>query len=66
MAKRNFLLGKGERLTSNVVVRGGAPNKQAPYTFAEARERLTPMLAATVEALNELPEAACPDGQAVA
>ena len=66
MARHNFLLGKGERLTSNVVVRGGPPNKEAPYTFTEARERLTPMLAATVQALNELPEAACPDGQAVA
>jgi hypothetical protein len=66
MVKRNFLLGKGERLTSDVIVRSGPPNKQAPYTFGEARERLTPMLMATVEALYDLPDLACPDGQAVA
>ena len=62
--KRNFLLGKGERLTSSVVVRPGPPNKEPPYTFEQA-EPLSPMLAKTAAALNSIPEAACPDGQVV-
>lgn len=66
MAKRNFLLGKGERLTSSVIVRSGPPNKVAPYTFAEARARLSPMLSTTVVTLDELPASACPQDHAVA
>jgi hypothetical protein len=65
MMKRNFLLGRGERLTSPVVVRPGPPNKEPPYTFAQARARLSPMLAETVTALKSIPDAACPDGQVV-
>jgi len=64
--KHNFLLGKGERLISDVVgVRGGQP-KEHPYTFAEARTRLHPKLNATVELFDALPEEACPDDKAVA
>lgn len=64
--KRNFLLGKGERLISDVVgIRGGQP-KEHPYTFAEARTRLGPKLEATVDALDSLPQEACPDDNAVA
>ncbi len=63
--KRNFLLGKGERLTSPVVVRPGPPSKEPPYTFAQARSRLAPMVTAAASALNSLPDAACPGGQVV-
>ena len=66
MTKENFLLGKGERLIEDIVgVRGGAP-KQHPYTFLEARARLTPMLDDIVLRLDQLPQGACPDDQAVA
>ncbi len=66
MTKRNFLLGKGERLVGDVVgIRGGAP-KSHPYTFAEARERLTPMLGRLVRGIDQLPADACPDDRAVA
>ena len=66
MAKRNFLLGKGERLVEDVAgVRGGAP-KTHPYTFTEARARLAPMLARTVRGIDQLPAEACPDDRAVA
>ena len=44
MAKQNFLLGKGERLTSDIVVKSGGGQKEAPYTFGEAQGRLTPMI----------------------
>ncbi|TIT84124.1 MAG: hypothetical protein E5W59_27865, partial [Mesorhizobium sp.] len=66
MAKTNFLLGKGERLTQTVVVRSGGGPKATPYTFAQARSRLAPMLADTVKEIRSLPDEACPQGQAVA
>lgn len=66
MAKRNFLLGRGERLTETVVVKSGPPNKQHPYSFAEAKSRLVPMLQSAVREIDALPDEACPEGQAVA
>lgn len=66
MTKRNFLLGKGERLVESVEgIRGGAP-KQHPYTFEQARNRLLPQLESTVRSIDDLPDSACPDDQAVA
>lgn len=66
MTKRNFLLGKGERLVEDVVgVRGGAP-KSHPYTFLEARKRIAPMLTRAVRGIDQLPASACPDDRAVA
>ena len=66
MTKRNFLLGKGERLVEDVVgVRGGVP-KSHPYTFSEARDRIAPMLSRVVRDIEQLPGAACPNDRAVA
>ena len=66
MTKRNFLLGKGERLIEDVVgVRGGGP-KHHPYTFEEARTRLTPSLDRVISVISDLPLEACPDDQAAA
>jgi hypothetical protein len=62
----NFLLARGERLTHAVVVRGGGGPKIAPYSFAEAKKRLAPMLQEVSSALDHLPDAACPRDQAVA
>lgn len=65
MTKRNFLLGKGERLTEDIAgVRGGGP-KSAPYSFDEARARLAPRLAAAIERIDALPSEACPGDQAI-
>ena len=66
MAKTNFLLGKGERLTEDVVVRSGGGPKAQPYTFQRARTRLTPMLDQTIRQIRSLPPEACPQGKAVA
>jgi hypothetical protein len=66
MAKQNFLLGKGERLTQDVVVRSGGGPKITPYSFQQARSRLAPMLDDTVRQIRALPDQACPQGQAVA
>jgi subtilase family protein len=66
VTKRNFLIGKGERLVDEVIgVRGGGP-KSHPYTFSQARERIAPMLARAVRGIDHLPENACPDDRAVA
>jgi len=66
MAKKNFLLGKGERLTEDITITGGGGAKEAPYTFTEAKERLLPMLQSTIEGLESLPQSACPDNIVVA
>lgn len=67
MAKRpNYLLGYGERLAEPVDIKSGGGDKFPPYPFAEAKERLGKMLATTVERLQILPEAACPNGEVVA
>ena len=65
MAEKNFLLGRGERLTSDVTVRGGGGPKFAPYTFTEAKKRLTPMLEQAVESFDKLPDDAYPNDQAI-
>jgi len=66
MTKRNFLIGKGERLVGDVLgVRGGGP-KSHPYTFTQARERIVPMLARAVRSIDHLPDNACPGDRAVA
>jgi subtilisin family serine protease len=66
MDKRNFLLGKGEVLTEPIVLPSSFGDKKHPYTFMEARTRLTKMLQNVVTDLDALPEAACPDDYAVA
>lgn len=65
MTKRNFLLGKGERLVEDVTVVRGGGIKHHPYTFAQAKRRLMPMVVRTVRRLNRLPDAACPEDRAV-
>jgi hypothetical protein len=66
MAKRNFLLGKGERLAADVQVPMGGGDKAAPYTFSEAKNRLQPMLNEVVNELKTIPKDACPDDFAIA
>nr|WP_321440392.1 S8 family peptidase [uncultured Hyphomonas sp.] len=66
MAERNFLLGKGERLTEDVVVKSGGGPKDHPYSYEEAVERLSPMLNKAVETMMELPDKACPGGRTIA
>lgn len=66
MAKQpNFLLGNGHRLTSPVRVSKKPGEKLAPYSFDEARDRLTTQFSAAVADFRELPEIACPDDYAV-
>ena len=65
MAKRNFLLGNGERLTEDISVSSGGAPKEAPYTFDEALDRLSTMVSQTALEIDNLPRDACPKDQAV-
>ena len=63
--QKNFLLGKGERLTEDIEIRSSGAPKTPPYTFAEAHERLIPMLAQSVSKIDDLPADACPQDMAI-
>jgi hypothetical protein len=64
--KRNFLLGKGERLAEDIRVGTGPVTKVSPYSFVEAKQRLKPMISEVATKIEELPSEACPDEYAVA
>ena len=64
--KNNFLLGLGERLTGRVEVPTGGGEKNAPYTFAEARSRVQSWLTDSVASFNTLAADAAPNDEVVA
>lgn len=66
MAEKNFLLGKGERLTSNVEVPQGGGPKNPPYSFEQAKERIGKKLKGVANAIHSLPKEACPGDEVVA
>ncbi len=63
--RKNFLLGRGERLTGKVSVPRGSGPKYPPYGFEESQARLAARATKTVAELDKLPSSACPGGQAV-
>lgn len=60
MTQANFLIGRGELLTYDIKgpKRGG--KKAEVYSFTEAKARLLPQFVEAAEALDELPQEACP------
>jgi hypothetical protein len=64
--EHNYLLGSGERLATAVKISKGGGDKNPPYTFQQARERLSERLATTVRDFTLLPRDAKPKGQVVA
>src|SRR5688500_1199082 len=66
MAKRNFLLGRGERLTTDAVIRSGGTEKMPPYSVGEAKARLTPMIKFAADVLDTIPAAAAPGDKVIA
>jgi hypothetical protein len=67
MAERtNFLIGYGERLASDMPSPAGGAPKRHPYTFGEARKRLSPKVKSAAKDLAALPDDACPGDQSVA
>lgn len=63
---QNFLLGQGERITAPEVIKKGSSPKKPPYSFADAKKRATERLSKTLDALDKLPNDACPNDEAVA
>lgn len=67
MSQTNFLIGRGELLTHDIVGPKRMPGGKAEvYTFAQARERMAPQFHSATKALDELPADACPGDFAVA
>lgn len=64
--KKNFLLGKGEKLTEVVNVPSGGGDKQAPYDFQTAKKRLSSKLESVSQKLDTIPKEACPNNEVVA
>ena len=64
--KNNFLLGSGERLTSVVNVPTGGGDKNPPYSFEAARQRVADKLVSAVAAINVIPQDATPNDEVVA
>jgi hypothetical protein len=64
--KRNYLLGQGEKLAVNEVVKLGFGTGRDPYTFHEAKQTMIALARATTESLEQLPASACPRDEAVA
>lgn len=61
-----FLLGFGERLTESIAAPQTPHDKRDPYKLDEAQIRLSPMVKAASDALDELPSDACPRDESVA
>ncbi|MCR3832669.1 hypothetical protein K3Z97_15310, partial [Pseudomonas aeruginosa] len=66
MSQTNFLIGRGELLTHDIVGPKRMPGKAEVYTFAQARERMVPQFRSASKALDELSADACPGDFAVA
>jgi hypothetical protein len=66
MSQTNFLIGRGELLTHDIVGPRRMPGKAEVYTFAQAREQLVPQFRSAAKALDELSADACPGDFAVA
>ncbi|MGW6622825.1 S8 family peptidase [Nocardia sp. NPDC055002] len=65
MAGPRFLIGFGERLTAPISPSRSGGSPQPPYTVAQARARLAPMLSAATSSADALPKTACPEDETV-
>ena len=63
--KNNFLLGFGERLTANVEVPSGGGDKNPPYPFVRAKQRLVEWLTTSLERFDSLDADAAPNDEVV-
>jgi hypothetical protein len=66
MANPRYLIGQGEKLSEEIArPPRGMGDKAHPYDFTQARARLFPQFKSAGRAISNLPDLACPDGQAV-
>lgn len=60
-----YLIGQGEKLSEEIArPPRGMGDKAHPYSFVEARKRLAPQWMRACDELQELPDLACPAGEA--
>lgn len=65
MASPRYLIGQGELLSEEIArPPRGMGDKAHPYSFVEARRRLEPQWQSSADAIEALPELACPAGEA--
>lgn len=64
--EHNFLLGQGERLVSKVTIRKASKGKGLPYDLETAKARMAERLERVDALITQLPDDACPRGEAVA
>ena len=62
MAQPRFLIGFGERLTEPIPPPRRILKRSSPYTLAEARSRLAPLVSEAASRASQLPDLACPEG----
>ena len=62
MAQPRFLIGFGERLTEPIPPPRRNMERSSPYTLAEARSRLAPLVNEAASLARQLPDLACPEG----
>lgn len=65
MSPTNFLIGRGELLTKDILGPSRSMKKAEAYTFDIARQRLAPQITATATELRKLPREGCPADLAV-
>ncbi len=65
-SKKNYLLGKGERLTGSFKKKSGGGIKNPPYDIQTAKERVTNRVKKTIAEFDKLPNEACPNDKVVA
>jgi hypothetical protein len=66
VSQTNFLIGRGELLTHEILGPKRVPSKAEVYTLEEAARRLSPQFTDTSRALDVLPAEACPGDFGVA
>jgi subtilase family protein len=62
--RKNFLLGKGESITSEADRATGPSNKRHPYTIDQARSYLVPQFRDINNQILSIPDIACPNDEA--
>lgn len=62
---KNFIIGYGETLTSQVDVKNGSGDKKHPYSYAEARRRFTRKLNAIMDEIESKPADECSNNEVV-
>jgi hypothetical protein len=62
---KNFIIGYGETLTTDVSIKSGSGPKKHPYTFSEARNRFVNDLTTAIKEIDSKPANQCANGEFV-